>query len=93
VLSELDARSAANHWLKTSNIAVAMKTQRVAQTHRSWIFEVVAVNGEILFGNAPLVVNKATGEVLPCKDGWREFSDQLGIMDRVLRWWHRLGTY
>jgi hypothetical protein len=65
----------------------------MAETDRSWIFEVVAVSGELLFGNLPLVVEKATGSVTPCREASREFGTDLGLFDRIRRRWHRHYLY
>ena len=70
-----------------------MTTGRTVETLRAWILEVVAVNGQVTFGNAPLVVNKATGAVVPIRRVWRKFASLLGVTHRIRRWRHRRRTY
>lgn len=93
VINEEVARNAANEWIAGSQFSIAMTTRRHVETNRTWVFEVVAVSGEPVFGNAPLVVDKSTGVVRPCREAWREFVGNLGVIDHFLRWWHWRFTY
>jgi hypothetical protein len=93
LLSEADARKVAAAWIASGQFAVEMTTGRVTETDRAWIFEVVAISGEVLLGNAPLVVDKARRSAEPCPEASREFCAELTLGDRLRRWWQRGRLY
>ena len=87
-MTEADARRRAEQYLAIQT-HTSMTTGRGVETPRSWIFEARAVSGEVLFGNAPAVVEKRTGAVAPFRPAWREFVDNLTGVERLQRWWSR----
>jgi hypothetical protein len=93
MLDEAGARAAVQRWLSAKQFSVPMETKGVVETPRSWVFELVAKDGQLLLGNAPLVVDKKTGTIVPCREAWREFGTSISRFARLKRRWHRWFTY
>ncbi len=92
-LTEQQARERANQWLAHQSCEVTLKAGKAVETEQSWIFESVPESGEVVLGNVPVRVSKETQSVEHCLAAWREFGDELSIVDRLKRWWHRGRSY
>lgn len=95
MMTEAEARQRAEQHLADQQYAVALRTGRVVEMRRSWIFEVDAVSGEVVFGNVPLIVDKKSGAVTARRAAGLEFipDRHISLFERIARAWNRLVGY
>jgi hypothetical protein len=94
-MTEAEARQRAERTLASGGYDFAVRTGRVVETRRAWIFTVEAVDGSVLFGNVPLVVDKKSGAVHGSSSAGIEFvpDSRIPLFYRIARAWTRLVGY
>jgi hypothetical protein len=89
MMEEAEARGIAAEWLSGFKFECALELGRAVELPRSWVLETVSATNEVVFGNAPVVVDKRDRTVNFRREAWREFARDLSGMQRLKRWWHR----